>query len=47
MGTNIQIHDWPEDAGETALVVISSVGVRLVSRILSASQTCLEGKLKL
>ncbi len=47
VGGNIQIHDWPEQTEETALVVISSVGVKLVSRILSASQTYLEGKLKL
>ena len=43
----IQITDWPEPLAGTELVVISSVGIRLVSRMLEASGRYLDGMLKL
>lgn len=43
----IQITDWPERLEETELVVISAVGVRLVSRMLEASRRYLGGMLRL
>lgn len=40
VGTVVQVEDWPEEVPETQLVLISSVGVRLISEALQAAKGC-------
>ena len=40
VGETCRIEPWPEEAAETELVIISSVGVRIVSETLQAGKEC-------
>lgn len=44
---DININDWPEAIKQTEIVVISSVGMKMLSLIIAASNKYLDGKLKL
>ncbi len=44
---DIRINDWSGDFEETSLVVISSIGVAMLSRIIEHSDKYLQGKLRL
>ncbi len=47
VGEIIDISDWNEDMEETRLVVISSVGIKMLSEILKASGEHVDSGLKL
>lgn len=47
VSNEIQIRPWKEHLAETEIVVISSTGIKMLSRLLSESQKYLEGRLKL
>ncbi len=45
--TDIHVTDWDEEIEETVIVVISSVGIKMLSQIVNASKDFLDGKIKL
>lgn len=40
VGETCRVEPWPEEVAQTQLVIISSVGVRVVSEVLSAAKGC-------
>ncbi len=47
VGDDVQIREWPEPETETNLIVISAVGVSLLSSIIENSNKYLEGALQI
>ena len=47
VGNDIEIKPWKDRVIGAEIVVISSVGIKMISNILSASQKYLDGGLKL